>query len=146
MKEFSYGIIPYKFDENGVSILLSKSSKKSDYGFVKGKIDFGETPKEAAVRETFEEIGISIDIDDLEGFVFQHNSRKDIGLYYINWEKYNSTDFKLDPRELYSVEWFNLSNLPKVSKNQRLILTDLFVKFNKINFYTRSDYGNYKRA
>lgn len=134
MKEYSYGVIPYKFDENGVSILLSKTSKRSEHGFVKGKIDFGETPKECTVREVFEEIGIRIDIVDLEEFVFQKNPKKDIGLYFINWEKYLDMEFKLAPKEIYSVEWFNIKKLTIVSKNQRKILTDIAVKFDKLNF------------
>ena len=38
MKEYSYGIIPYKFDNRGVSILLAKTSKNSEYGFIKGEL------------------------------------------------------------------------------------------------------------
>lgn len=137
MKEYSYGVIPYLFTNEGIYIMLSKSSKKSDYGFVKGKTDLGETAKETAVREVFEEIGVTISVDDLEDLVIQKNPRKDVGLYFINWEKYKDFEIKLDPRELYSTEWFKINNVPEVSKNQRLIITDVFIKFNKLNFHNR---------
>ena len=137
MKAFSYGIIPYLINDNGVSIMLSKSSNKSDYGFVKGKIDSGETPKECATREVFEEIGVKIDIEDLESLVTQKNPKKDVGVFFINYQKYLDREINLATDELYSVEWFNISDLPKINKNQRLILTDIFVKFNKLDFYQR---------
>lgn len=137
MKAFSYGIIPYLINDNGVSIMLSKSSKKADYGFVKGKIDSGETPKECAVREVFEEIGVKINIKDLETMVEQKNHRKDIGVFFVNYDKYLKKKIKLAKKELYSVDWFNIQNLPTINKNQSLIVTEIFVKFNKINFYHR---------
>lgn len=139
MKEYSYGIIPYKFNDKGVSILLSKSSKKSDYGFVKGKIDFAETPQECAVREVYEEIGVLIDITDLESFVFQKNQNKDIGLFYIHWDKYIDKNFKLNQKELYSLKWFNIKKIPKVSKNQRKTITDILIRFENVNFWHRKN-------
>src|SRR5574344_72725 len=134
MKEYSYGIIPYRFDNHGVSILLAKTSKNSEYGFIKGKIDFNETPKECTVREVFEEIGVRINIDDLEEFVFQRNPKKDIGLFFINWEKYLNLKFKLAPKEIHSINWFSLNKIPSISKNQKKIVTDINIKFNKLNF------------
>ena len=138
MKEKSIGIIPYLIDDLGVSILLMKSSPNvPQYDFIKGKIEFGETLKECCLREVKEEIGISILEDDLEKIAEQFNKKKDIGLYYINWDKYISIPFILEEREVYKVEWFNLNKLPSVSKNQRLILTDIKTRFNKINYFNR---------
>jgi 8-oxo-dGTP pyrophosphatase MutT (NUDIX family) len=138
MKAFSYGIIPYLFTDDGVSIMLSLSSSgMKSYGFVKGKIDPGETPKECCIREVFEEIGVEINIDDLEDLIIQKNPKKNVGLFYINWNKYSNIKIKLDTRELYSINWFNVSNLPTITKNQRLIISNIFVKFNKLNFYQR---------
>ncbi len=135
MKEYSYGIIPYLFNDNGVSILLSKSSKKSDYGFVKGKIDFAETPKECAIREVFEEIGVQTKLEHLESFIFQKNAKKNIGLFYINWDNYTNIPVNINKKELYSLEWFNIKKLPKIVKNQKLIITDILTKFENYNFY-----------
>jgi len=135
MKEKSIGIIPYLIDDSGVSILLMKSSPNViQYDFVKGKIEIGETFKECCLREVKEEIGISILEEDLENFIEQLNKRKNIRLYYINWDKYIKTPFVLDNREVYRVEWFNLNRMPEVSKNQRLILTDINLRFNKLNY------------
>ena len=135
MKPFSYGIIPYLYDDRGVSILLSKTSKNSPtYDFIKGKIEFGETPIQCCNREVFEEIGIPIANCDLENLVIQKNKKKDIGLFFINWDRYKTFEFKLQKEEIYSLEWFNVSNIPEVSKNQRLLITPILERFNKLNF------------
>jgi 8-oxo-dGTP pyrophosphatase MutT (NUDIX family) len=138
MKDVSYGIIPYLFNKGGISIMASKCSKKSDvYSFIKGKIDYGETEKECCKREVKEEIGIDIDTYDLEDLFFQKNPKKDVGLYLINWDKYSKYEFQLDTSEIYSLEWFNIRELPNIAKNQRLILTDLLVKFSKMDFHQK---------
>jgi 8-oxo-dGTP pyrophosphatase MutT (NUDIX family) len=147
MKEKSYGVVPYIINADGTSIMVSKSSKKSDYGFVKGKIDKGETKRECAVREAFEEIGVEISIDDLENSFSQKNPKKDVRVYLVNWEKYKDSEIKLAEDELFCVEWFNIEQLPTIVKNQRLIITDLFVKFKRLDFWLKqnlkgSTYGN----
>ena len=52
MKEESYGIIPYRLNRDGVSILLYKTSKNSTYNFFKGKRELSETIIKTALRET----------------------------------------------------------------------------------------------
>jgi 8-oxo-dGTP pyrophosphatase MutT (NUDIX family) len=138
MKAFSYGIIPYILSNKGVNIMLSKTSKTSDYGFIKGKIDKGETPKECTEREVFEEIGINIDIEDLENLVIQKNPKKNIGLFYINFDKYLNQEIKLQEKEIYSIDYFNIRDLPKISKNQRLILTNIIQRFGKIDYLLKN--------
>lgn len=134
MREFSYGIIPYLIDDNGVSILLSRTSLKNTvFDFIKGKIEAGETKKDCVQREVLEEIGVEIHQYDLDDYYFQRSKRKDIGLFLINWDKYLETPFELEKEEIAEVDWFNISTLPEVSSNQRLIITDIMVKFNKIN-------------
>ena len=138
MREFSYGIIPYLITDSGVSILLSRTSLKNDnYDFIKGKIESGETIKDCVVREVKEEIGIDIDQSYLEDYYFQRSKRKDIGLFLINWDKYIEVPFELEAEEIAEVDWFNVSSLPEVSNNQRLLLTDIKVKFDKINFMNK---------
>ena len=138
MKTKSIGIIPYLITDKGVSILLMKASKKDQhYGFVKGKIEENETIKECCQREVKEEIGINISSSDLEHPIKQKNRKKDIILFYINWDKYIAQPFILEEKEVYKVEWFNISNLPLISKNQRLILTDIKVRFDKLNFIAK---------
>lgn len=53
------------YDGNG-RVLIVKAHYKKYWSFPGGIIDAGETPRQAAVRETREEVGPSVDIDKLD--------------------------------------------------------------------------------
>jgi 8-oxo-dGTP pyrophosphatase MutT (NUDIX family) len=61
----SAGIIPYIEDEGTIKYLLIKSSGDGDWGFPKGHLEPGEKGIDAAIRETYEETGLNIQIQDL---------------------------------------------------------------------------------
>ena len=61
--------------------LIVKASYKSYWTFPGGIVDAGETPKEAAIRETFEEVGITIDPVAVE-FVAVVDRKSDIAQTY----------------------------------------------------------------
>lgn len=61
----SAGIIPYINDKEGIKYLLIKSSQDGDWGFPKGHLEPGEKGIDAAIRETYEETGLNIQIQDL---------------------------------------------------------------------------------
>jgi len=141
MKTTSIGIIPYRFSENGVSILLMRSSKKNDrFDFVKGKIEPYETRVDCCLREVQEEIGVSLSKEDLDFSVKQYNKKKNIELFFIHWDKYLYKQFKLDEREVFELKWFNLNEIPTISQNQRLIITKINERFNKLHQLLRSNY------
>lgn len=52
-------------DETGRALIV-KAHYKSYWTFPGGIIDKGETPKQAAIRETLEEVGLEIDSDSVE--------------------------------------------------------------------------------
>lgn len=63
--------------ENGIGqALIVKANYKSYWTFPGGIIDEGETPKEGAIRETFEEVGIKVDPKKVE-FVAVVNRKSD---------------------------------------------------------------------
>ena len=66
-KEFSAGAIIYKKDGGRPLFLLVYSNRNKIWGFPKGHIEPGESEKEAAIRETREEIG-SLDLRFVDGF------------------------------------------------------------------------------
>ena len=49
---------------HGKEVLLVRGSENKDWGFPKGHLESGETPKQAAERETMEEVGLAIKIED----------------------------------------------------------------------------------
>lgn len=63
--------------ENSVGqALIVKANYKAYWTFPGGIIDPGETPKQAAIRETFEEVGITVDPKDVH-FVAVVNRKSD---------------------------------------------------------------------
>lgn len=55
------------------------------WGLVGGHVEFGEDPADAAIRETFEEIGVSISAPTLSGItsdLFINNGRHYVTLFY----------------------------------------------------------------
>ena len=59
----AYGICLYKINENHIEILLCKSvSSLKKWGCLKGVKENGETPKETAQREFYEECNILVPI------------------------------------------------------------------------------------
>jgi len=129
MKDISYGIMPYDFVKGTVQILLSKTSKhNTNWDFIKGKIEDGETPKQCCVREVQEETGLEILENDLEEMHFNISKRKNIGLFWINWCRYRKRKITLN-KELYETKFFDYDTLPELSKNQeyfREIITERF--------------------
>lgn len=61
--------------------LIVKANYKPYWTFPGGVIDPGETPKEAAIRETLEEVGIRVDIDAAE-FVAVVNRKSNVAETY----------------------------------------------------------------
>jgi 8-oxo-dGTP pyrophosphatase MutT (NUDIX family) len=138
MKEYSYGIIPYKFENGNVKILLSKVSKnRTEFDFIKGKIEENETKIDCVIREVNEEISIKINKSHIEKDMFyQVNKRKNIGLFFINWDYYKNINYKLN-KELYSLNWFDYNDLPQLSKNQEKfseIIKDRFNNYFALRF------------
>ncbi|MFA7074407.1 MAG: NUDIX domain-containing protein [Endomicrobiaceae bacterium] len=68
-QETSAGAVIYTIKNNIKYFLLVYSARNGEWGFPKGHIENNETEKETAVREIFEETGISVkDIIFIDGF------------------------------------------------------------------------------
>jgi 8-oxo-dGTP pyrophosphatase MutT (NUDIX family) len=127
-KEFSYGLCPYSIMNGYFYVLLNKTSEESYYNFFKGKIEDGEVPEEAAQREFFEETGILVDKKDFEEYFTQKNPRKDIGIYLVDWSKYQHLPFHFQEKEIWSATWVQLKEI-ETSKNQQKIVNDIELFF-----------------
>lgn len=57
------GIVPYRFEQDGLKILLITSRHQKRWIIPKGIVDYGFSPQESAENEAFEEAGIEGKID-----------------------------------------------------------------------------------
>ena len=80
-----------------------------------GSVDFGETPREAAIREVREELGVEIEIIKDFGYFNAPIPAENQHWIVINFlAKIKSGEPKIMEPEKHDVlEWFSLDNLPK---------------------------------
>lgn len=84
------------------------------YNLPGGHLDGGETARQAAVREVFEETGVKVKLEDLHFYNVSHlitnSERVHIYFYAKVWEG-DPTNFEKEKAD--SADWFDLDNLPE---------------------------------
>lgn len=96
-------------------ILLQKRSRfkrvnPSKWGICGGKVDLGETPIDAGVRETLEEIGILLNKEELKFLSRDTNEKAHFTVYYIR-KNVDVNECKLQEEELEEVRYFKIEEL-----------------------------------
>lgn len=96
-------------------ILLQKRSRfkranPSKWGICGGKIDLGETPLEAGIRETLEEIGILLNKEELKFLSMDTNEKTHFTVYYVR-KSVDLKECKLQEEELEEVKYFKIEEL-----------------------------------
>lgn len=125
MKQYSYGVCPYRVKNDNIQILLAQPKGHTEWGFVKGKIEDGETIAECAKRETFEETGLEIKINNLEDYFFQKNTKKRRRYIFNKYKNIKFKKIKLKKSEIFLVKFFDLYSDIKINKNQSEILSQI---------------------
>lgn len=82
--------------------------RREDWSLPKGKLDAGETFKEAAVREIKEETGYEVKLHDLAGEIHYHVNNRPKVVRYWHATVENNAGFEPDD-EVEKVEWFELN-------------------------------------
>ena len=137
----AYGICLYKKNSDSIKILLCKSVKSQNrWGFLKGVQDDGETKKQTAKREFFEESGIEVEYKYLENYFEQKNETKDIGIFLVNYENVKKIDHHFINEELLDhflcwenseVKFFDIDKIKDIKKKQKYIVEDIIKYFKK---------------
>ena len=99
-------------------ILLQKRSKfkkinPSKWGICGGKVDLGETPLDAGIRETLEEIGILLNKEELEFLSTDINEKAHFTVYYVR-KNVNINECKLQKEELEEIRYFKIEKLEEL--------------------------------
>lgn len=100
---------------NNNEILLQKRSRfkranPSKWGICGGKVNLGETTLDASVRETLEEIGISLNKEDLKLLSMDTTEKTHFTVYYIR-KDVDINKCKLQTEELEEVKYFKIEEL-----------------------------------
>lgn len=109
---------------DGVAVLLQKRAltKKHSPGYyhisAAGHIDLGETPLQAALRETKEEVGIDLDKDQLF-FVHAVRSIKNLQslLFVYTYELMGDEEFVFDDGEVELVKWVEIGTFQQMTQD-----------------------------
>ena len=131
----AYGVLPYKIEDGKVKILLCKSVKSyNKWGCLKGMQDSGESAKECAKRELFEESSITVETYLFEEYFYQENDEKDVGIWIVDSKKIESFDsfFREDSLYTYLLSWenskvkfFDIDDLPIIKKKQKKLVAQI---------------------
>src|SRR4030042_5431833 len=80
-----------------------------------GKLHFGETFEEAAVREVLEETGLKISQDKLKFISLANDRVEDAHFVTIGFlcEEFEGEPQVMEPDEITEWRWFDLNNLPE---------------------------------
>lgn len=102
---FTVGLILFDRSRDRYLILRRNPERYRGWGLIKGGIDEGETPQQACLRETAEEIGIALSEEILKNLehtsAYYDNTKKKIVLVY--WFAAEVSEF--DPLTLEQEEW-----------------------------------------
>jgi 8-oxo-dGTP diphosphatase len=101
---------------NQAAFLMRQNTGWMDgyYDIVAGKVESGETYRQAAIREAQEEAGVEIHLADLKPLLTAHRRSKDTTWVDIVFEarQWQGKPRNAEPSKHSSLEWLDLDNLP----------------------------------
>ncbi|MFA6408055.1 MAG: NUDIX domain-containing protein [Candidatus Paceibacterota bacterium] len=106
---------------DGKILLVRLTYYPKTWTFPGGTVDKDEAPREAAVRECKEEVGISLTNPEHVGDLYlEQQYKKDTVSVFKTIV--NDTAVIVDGREVAEADWFSLDNLPPMGKNSKAML------------------------
>lgn len=104
----------------GTNVLMVKAHYKDHWTFPSGIVDENESPRAAALRETHEEIGVTLSANDISllTVVYSHNKNghKDrFNFVFITDAQQGSLSLSLQEEEIERAEWVPIEKLAEYS-------------------------------
>lgn len=90
-----------------------KRTNPNKWGICGGKVNLGETPLEAGVRETMEEIGILLNKEELRFLSMTTNEKLHFTVYYVR-KNVEVNECKLQKEEVEEVKYFKIEELQEL--------------------------------
>ena len=119
---------------NQGQVLLQKRSANKKYfpntwALCTGHVENGETPKEAALRELNEELGVSVSLEQIFSFSFGKFDSQNIYFFYVICNL-PVDEFSIQEEELSEVQWFFVSVVIDMIKNMIIKLYIVMISLN----------------
>ena len=113
------------FNSKNQMLIQQRQNIKSTYPntwdiSVGGHVITGETTKQAAHRETFEELGLDIDFENERPF-FTINFTTGFDDFYIIEKDINLEDLSLQPEEVQAVKWASKKQILKLISSNKFM-------------------------
>ena len=104
-------------------VLMVKASYKDHWTFPSGVVDANESPKSAAIRETYEEVGLNIDNNECQLLAVIYTASSDGDRDRFNFafvtDKFNkSATLSVPNDEIEKAEWVNYQDVAEKSGNK----------------------------
>ena len=99
---------------------------------VGGKVRAGETYEEAAIRETEEEIGIKLNVEEVATSKLDLAQEKAIAKIFTTKEIMDLEEFRLDHSEIDYVEAFTVKEMEEIIQNKPESFAPTFIRHFKV--------------
>jgi 8-oxo-dGTP diphosphatase len=112
---YSYIIATVLIENNQGAYLMLVNKKIGKWGLPGGKVELGEQPREAAIREAKEEVGIDVEIISLVGsrdFYWEHDAAYWTELIYRATIQKGEPKI-MEPEKIVALGWRPAEDIPK---------------------------------
>lgn len=118
--ETSAGTIPFRVKDGGTEVLLVRPWRERDaWGFPKGHVEKGESFRQAARRETLEETGVRVVVDDPFPPIYGRFSGRTKRVFpFLGIPNGEDEPIPADG-ENFDVRWWPITDLPPLHLYQR---------------------------
>ena len=119
---------------NQGQVLLQKRSANKKYfpntwALCTGHVENGETPKEAALRELNEELGVTVSLEQIFSFSFGKFDSQNTYFFYVICNL-SVDEFSIQEEELSEVQWFFVPVVIDMIKNMIIKLYIVMISLN----------------